>query len=66
MGSYSAKVLITTVGNFIVTMVIALWRHRTYNLSGPCSLRIISEVLPKSHAMKKCDFLKSITHCQII
>ena len=35
----------------------------TYNV---CSSRIISEMLPEIHIMEKCDFLKSITHSQII
>ena len=31
-----------------------------------CSSRIISEMLPESHTMEKCDFLKSLIHFQLI
>ena len=32
----------------------------------PCSSQIITEMLPKIQTMEKLDFLKSISHSQII
>ena len=31
-----------------------------------CSSRIMIEILPESHSVEKFDFLKSISHSQII
>ena len=32
----------------------------------PCSSEIISEMLPESHTMEKCYFLKPVIHFQLI
>ena len=32
----------------------------------PCSYQIISEILPEIHTMEKVDFLKPISHSQIM
>ena len=64
-GCHSAKELSTTVVNSIVAMVtdlcgvISLIIQEAHGIQCmPCFPRIISEMLPEIHTLKKCDFLK--------
>ena len=66
------KVLSTPVCNSITAMVTDLGvtsliiqeEHGIQCM--PCLSQIISEILSDIHTMKKCDFLKPISHSQII
>ena len=61
----SAKVLSTTTVYSMVAMVTDRKRHLTYNSRGiiPRSSGIICEILSE---IQRMDFLKPITHSQII
>ena len=71
-GCRSVKVLSTTVGYSLAAMVTDLCYNLSYDSRGAWHtayamlLGIISEMLPEIHIMEKCDFLKSMTHFQII
>ena len=63
LGCYSVKILSTTVGYSLVSMVTDLCRR----LTGAChTVYAMSEILAEIHSLEKCDFVKSMIHSQII